>query len=270
MVWCGLSIDRHIICFTYQNRFCHSWVVTACCFRSLFTVGLSSCHLSSNCTPGRLEFKSKVDIFSTFSFNQRMISWQEHSILFENLPHTVYLAGSYHTRTKPKASWGCNLFQRCSQNVTRGLGRTSISGIGLSTTQSTFQGNVFGKSETIFRKYKTKSGLICLHVAGEGVGERKSAKEEKREGSQRPQRWAKGGSYSGRPLPSLPRPLLFPPYPLPLSTPASRARDGSRPSLGWPITSYKLCETAKIAGHFFIHDWLCKIKAVWACNRNQT
>ena len=89
MVWCGLSIDRHITWFTYQNRFCHSWVVTACCFRSLFTVGLSSCHLSSNCTPGRLEFKSKVDIFSTFSFNPRMISWQEHSIPFENIPHTV-------------------------------------------------------------------------------------------------------------------------------------------------------------------------------------
>ena len=91
MVWCDLSwsIDRHITWFTYQNRFCHSWVVTACCFRSLFTVGLSSCHLSSNCTPGRLEFKSKVDIFSTFSFNQRMISWQEHSISFENISHAA-------------------------------------------------------------------------------------------------------------------------------------------------------------------------------------
>ena len=53
---------------TYQKRFCHSWVVTACCFKSLFTVGLSSCHLSSNCTPGFLEFNSKEDIFRTSFF----------------------------------------------------------------------------------------------------------------------------------------------------------------------------------------------------------
>lgn len=54
---------------TYQKRFCHSWVVTACCFKSLLTVGLSSCHLSSNCTPGFLEFNSKEDIFRHLSFH---------------------------------------------------------------------------------------------------------------------------------------------------------------------------------------------------------
>lgn len=197
MVWCDLSIDRHITWFTYQKRFCHSWVVTACCFRSLFTVGLSSCHLSSNCTPGRLEFKSKVDIFSTFSFNQRMISWQEHSIPFENLPHTVSYRRliSYSNETQGIVGLQ-SFFKRCSQNVTRGLGRTSISGIGLSTTQSTFHRKVFGKSETIFRKYKTKSGLVgswarllaccrggvaCVVGAkrGGGRGEKKTRKRRK-------------------------------------------------------------------------------------------
>ena len=62
------SITSHRNITTYQKRFCHSWVVTACCFKSLFTVGLSSCHLSSNCTPGFLEFNSKEDIIPTSFF----------------------------------------------------------------------------------------------------------------------------------------------------------------------------------------------------------
>ena len=44
-------------------------------------------------------------------------------------------------------------------------------------------------------------------------------------GRQRPRKWTKGGSYSRRPLPSLPNPLPFslPPYPIPNSTPSTQA-----------------------------------------------
>ena len=44
-------------------------------------------------------------------------------------------------------------------------------------------------------------------------------------GRQRPQKWAKGGSYSRRPLPSLPNPPPFslPLYPIPSSTPSTQA-----------------------------------------------
>ena len=46
-------------------------------------------------------------------------------------------------------------------------------------------------------------------------------------GRQRPQKWTNGGSYSRRPLPSLlnPPPFSLPPYPLPVSTPATKARN---------------------------------------------
>ena len=83
-----------------------------------------------------------------------------------------------------------------------------------------------------------------------GRGKKKTRKRRKGKGASVRSDEQKEVLIAGVPYPLSPIPLLFPPYPLPVSTPASRARDGSRPSSGWPITSYKLCETAKIAGHF--------------------
>lgn len=85
----GLGRLHNIFFATYQKRVCHSWVETACCFSSLFTVGLSSGHLSSNCLPDFLEFESNADIISpTFYFDQLTTilttipcrHWQKHTL----------------------------------------------------------------------------------------------------------------------------------------------------------------------------------------------
>ena len=56
------SLDSRPAVVTYQNKFCHSCVVTGSCLRSLFTVGFNSCHLSSNWTVGLFELNSREDI----------------------------------------------------------------------------------------------------------------------------------------------------------------------------------------------------------------
>ena len=60
--WRSWSLDCRPAVVTYQNKFCHSCVVTGSCLRSLFTVGFNSCHLSSNWTVGLFELNSREDI----------------------------------------------------------------------------------------------------------------------------------------------------------------------------------------------------------------
>ena len=80
-------------------------------------------------------------------------------------------------------------------------------------------------------------GLVaCVAGAkrGRGRGEKKRKRGEKgREPASAAIDEQKEVLIAGVPYPLSPIPLLFPPYPLPLSpTPASRARDGSRRSSG--------------------------------------
>ena len=67
---------------------------------------------------------------------------------------------------------------------------------------------------------------------GGGRGKKKTRKRRKGKGASVRSDEQKEVLIAGVPYPVSPIPLLFPPYPLPVSTPASRARDGSRPSSG--------------------------------------
>ena len=67
---------------------------------------------------------------------------------------------------------------------------------------------------------------------GGGRGKKKTRKRRKGKGASVRSDEQKEVLIAGVSYPLSPIPLLFPPYPLPVSTPASRARDGSRPSSG--------------------------------------